>query len=227
MDPQVPASFIPKKPLIEVRQGAGPGAGLLVLLSVLLFVLSLVGAGGVFAYTGILNASISNQDASLKADEAAFEPEVITDLSRLDDRLTQTQKLLQNHLAPSGVFDFLSTITLAQVQFTNFSFKKQADGSAVISLDGVGDSFSTVALQSDQFGSTRLLKDVIFSDVAIGTGGKVTFSVKATLDPSLYLYSKQSASTQATPNQPAQTSPIQTATSTPSAGSGQGSSTSQ
>lgn len=216
MDPQVPASFIPKQPLVETRSGVGAGAGLITLVSVLLFVVSLVGAGGVFAYTGILTASIANKDTSLKAAEGAFEPEVIAELGRLDARLIQVQKLLAGHLAPSGVFDFLSTITLTQVQFTNFTFKKQADGSAVITLQGTGDSFSTVALQSDQFGSTRLLKDVVFSDVAIGQSGKVSFSVKATVDPSLYLYSKQTASTQAAPVQPIQQQPVET---TPAASS--------
>lgn len=216
MDPQVPTSFIPKKPLVETR-ASGAGTGLLLLVAVLLFVISLVAAGGVFAYNGILTASIANKDASLKAAEGAFEPNVITDLARLDSRLTQTQKLLDSHLAPSGIFDFLSTITLSQVQFTDFSYKKQADGSAIITLAGTGDSFSTVALQSDQFGSTRLLKDVVFSDVTIGAGGKVDFSVKATLDPSLYIYSKQAASTQATPvtsTLPVQTSPVAPATTT-------------
>lgn len=211
MDPQAPASFIPKKPLVETRSNTGAGAGILTLISVLLFVVSLVGAGGVFAYTGILTASITNKDASLKAAEGAFEPEVIAELGRLDARLIEVQKLLNSHLAPSGVFDFLSTITLTQVQFTNFTFQKQADGTAVISLQGTGNSFSTVALQSDQFGSTRLLKDVVFSDVAIGATGKVSFSVKATVDPSLYLYSKQTASTQATPvQQLPEVSPSQT-----------------
>ena len=201
MDPQAPASFIPKKPLVETRSGVGASAGLLTLVSVLLFVLSLAGAGGVFAYMGILNASLNSKDASLKAAEGAFEPDVIANLGRLDARLMQVQKLLGTHLAPSGLFDFLSTITLTQVQFTNFSFKKQADGSAVITLQSTCDSFSTVALQSDQFGSTRLLKDVVFSDVAIGASGKVSFSVKATADPSLYLYSKQAVSAQAMPVQ--------------------------
>lgn len=207
MDPQAPASFIPKKPLVETHAAAGAGASIFTLVSVLLFVLALVSAGGVFAYTGILTASITGKDASLKAAEGAFEPNVIAELGRLDSRLIETKKLLASHLAPSGVFDFLSTITLTQVQFTSYSFKKQADGSASISLQGTGDSFSTAALQSDQFGSTRLLRDVVFSDVAISQTGKVSFSVTATLDPSLYLYSKQAASIQATPAQPPQQTP--------------------
>lgn len=201
MDPQVQTSFIPKKSLVESR-GHGAGVGLLLLLSILLFALSVVGAGAAFAYQGIERGLIANKDTSLKAAEGAFEPNVIEDLIRLDSRLKRTSDLLQKHIAPSGVFDFLSTITLEKVQFTSFGFTAAGGngGGATINLTGVGDSFSTVALQSDQFGATRLLKDVVFSGVAVGAGGKVSFSVSATLDPSLYIYGRENAATTAVPN---------------------------
>ena len=186
MDPQVPGSFIPKQPLVEMRH-SGAGMGLATLIAVILFVISVVGAAGVFAYENILNAQIAGKDNSLKLAEGAFEPNVIDDLSRLDSRINNVESLLQRHTAPSGIFDYLSTIALNQVQFTSFSYKLGSDGSASLSLEGVGDSFSTVALQSDQFGASRLLKDVVFSNVAIGASGDVTFSVTANLDPSLYL----------------------------------------
>jgi len=175
--------------------------GLLLLISILLFVLSLVGAGGTFAYHGLLKSQISSKDQDLKNAEGEFEPAAIESLIRLDKRLTHTSDLLQKHLSPSAVFDFLSTITLEKVQFTSFSFDSGTAGGATIKLSGVGDSFSTVALQSDQFGSTRLLKDVIFSDVAIGQSGRVTFSVSAVLDPSLYIYSRVGTNSAAIPNQ--------------------------
>lgn len=210
MDPQVSGSFIPKAPLVDTRRSAG-GMGLLLIVAVLLLVLSVVGAGSVFAYQQILTTQIASKSDSLKRAEGAFEPDVIEQLSRLDSRITHAQTLLQNHTAPSAIFDYLSTITLEQVQFTDFTYQMGGDGSATIALSGVGDSFSTVALQSDQFGASRLLKDVVFSDVAIGTGGRVTFTVKATLDPSLYLYAREANATAATPLPPP---PGATATST-------------
>lgn len=200
MDPQVSGSFIPKAPLVDTRRvGSGAGMGLLLLLSILLLVLSLVGAAGVFAYQNILNAQIAGKDNSLKLAEGAFEPDVINQLSRLDSRINNATTLLNKHTAPSAVFDYLSTITLAQIQFTDFTFKLAADGSATVALAGVGDSFSTVALQSDQFGSARLFKDVVFSNISIGQAGTVSFAVTATLDPSLYVFAKESNATQAIP----------------------------
>ena len=198
MDAQVSGSFIPKKPLVGESRPRG-GGGLVLLIAILVFVLSGLAAGGVFAYQGILTGSIANKDESLRKAESAFEPRVIEDLVRLDQRLAQTEGLLEKHVAPSGVFNFLSTITLEQVQFTEFIFGRESAGGATIELAGIGDSFSTVALQSDQFGSTRMLKSVVFSDVTISTNGKVTFSVKAALDPALYLYARSAGTTGAIP----------------------------
>jgi hypothetical protein len=50
--------------------------------------------------------------------------------------------------------------------------------------------FATVALQSDQFAASKALKDIVFSDIAVDELGKVTFSVTATVDPSLINYGK-------------------------------------
>jgi hypothetical protein len=179
------------------------------LVAILLFILSLISAGAVFAYQKVLNTQIVSEQTSFANAEGAFEPDVIEQLARFDSRINNTEDLLQNHVAPSGIFDFLSTMTLQNVQFTDFSYVL-ANGTATIALDGVADSFSTVALQSDQFGSTRLLKDVVFTNVTVGQTGQVTFSVTATLDPSLYLYVQQASSAQATPNAsptPAATTP--------------------
>ena len=81
------------------------------------------------------------------------------------------------------------------------------NGSASLTVTGSADSFSSVALQSDQFGATKLLKDVIFSGISVNESGKVGFTVTATIDPSLLLYSNSIAEDSAAPadtGQPAQ-----------------------
>ena len=97
---------------------------------------------------------------------------------------------MHNHLAPSSIFAFLSQETLQKVRFTSFTYTVgSADKGPTIALQGIADSFATVALQSDQLGSSKVLKDVIFSDITIETNGGVGFSVAASLDPSFILYS--------------------------------------
>lgn len=190
MDPQVSASFIPKKPLVQDSRPRS-GASLLTLVAVLIFIASLVAAGATFAYTQYLKRSITAKSASLERAQSAYDPGVIEDLVRLDERLSAGKTLLAEHLSPSAIFSFLSIQTLEQVQLNSFSLDIGEDGSGALELTGEAASFSTIALQSDQFGASKVLKDLIFSDLVISPEtGRVTFSVSAKVDPSLLLYSK-------------------------------------
>ena len=214
MDPQVSSSFIPKKTMESaVTRPSGRSTGLLLLLAVLIFVASLVAAGGVFAYKGLLKQSIASKSNSLTLNQKAYDPGVIQELTRVDTRINEANILLDKHIAPSAIFGFLSQQTLEKVQFVNFTYDAGGtDGSSKISLNGLADSFSTVALQSDQFGASKALKDIIFSGVNSDTTGKINFSVSATIVPSLISYSNALSATPATP---IEVPPASTASSTP------------
>lgn len=190
MDPQISTSFIPKEALTAQKARTG-GIGLFFLLSLLVFVISLVSAGGVFAYTQLLNQQLGKNKSQLDLAKGAFEPSTIQNLVRLDSRIEQVKALLNKHVAPSALFNFLAQNTLSNVQFTSLDYALSNDGSATIQLDGTADSFSTIALQSDQMGKATGLKDVIFSGIQVETGNRVSFILHATVDPSLISYAKQ------------------------------------
>jgi hypothetical protein len=190
MDPQVSTSFIPKEALTAQKERVG-GLGIFFIISLLVFIASLVAAGGSFGYGYYLNQQLASDKSSLTAEEGAFDPATIQDLIRMDTRLTQAKILLAKHLAPSGIFDFLSQNTLQNVQFTSFSYVLGDGGKTMIELNGNTDTFSTMALQSDALGKSTVLKDVIFSNITVGAGGRVSFIVQASVDPSLLSYAKQ------------------------------------
>jgi len=192
MDPQTPASFIPKKSLDTSARARNSGAlgGLLFLVGVFLFIVSIVAAGATFAYKGYLVKSIADKSASLQKTKEAFDLSAIENLLRIDLRIKQAGTLLQRHVAPSAIFSFLSLQTLQNLQFTSFNYALQDDGSAAVELEGIAAGFATVALQSDQFAASKALKDIVFSDIAVDPQGKVTFTVTATVDPSLINYGK-------------------------------------
>lgn len=205
MDPQVATSFIPKEALTVERERGS--IGLFMLITLFLFVVSLLAAGGVVAYTQVLNKTLADNKAQLEIQKGAFDPATIADLMRLDSRIEQSKQLLSKHVAPSAIFDLLSQDTLINVQFTSFDYKYDDTGAVSITMDGAADSFATIALQSDAFGKSSALKDVIFSKISIDTHGRVNFTVNASVDPSFISYAKQIA-----------TQPIQnadTASSTP------------
>ncbi len=219
MDPQVQASFIPKKSLDVSASSSGSPFGLFFLLALLIFIASIAAAAGAFLYQQYLTKAIADKSHSLSLAEGAYDPGVIKDLLRIDDRLTQSKKLLTNHTAISGVFAFLSTQTLEHVSFNKFDYSIDDAKTAKILLQGTADSFATVALQSDQFGGNKLLKNVVFADITIDQTGKVGFTVSANLDPSLISYANSlgaSAAVSTTPATGGATTgaPINTATST-------------
>lgn len=189
MDPQVQASFIPKRSLDVSSSREGSPFGLLFLIALLIFIASIVAAGGSFLYTQYLNSALDSKSKSLALAEGAYDPGTIQDLVRIDTRLTQSKTLLAGHAAVSGIFAFLSTQTLENVSFSTFDYTLDAGGTAQITMQGTADSFATVALQSDQFGGNKLLKNVVFSAITIDATGKVAFLVSADLDPSVLSYS--------------------------------------
>jgi hypothetical protein len=188
MDPQVSASFIPKKPLAEARGGGGGAVfGLFFLIAILIFVASVVAAVAAFGYTRVLSSTLDKRHEQLDQYKLAYDLGSIQKLVKFDSRINEAKKLLQTHLAPSAIFGFLSQQTYTKVQLTSFDYTF-GGGKAQIRLAGIADSFETVALQSDKLGANQALKDVIFSDIAIQDKGKVSFTVSATLDPNMVLY---------------------------------------
>ena len=220
MDQSAPSSFIPKRPLGIAEHSDGGVASLALLVALLLFIPSILAAGGVLAYQQFLTNAIAQKSDSLAKAEAAFDPSTIQDLERLDARIKSAEGLLKSHVAPTALFDFLSAQTLTSVQLTSFDYSLNQDGSADISVKGQGNSFASVALQSDQFGASKVLKDLVFSDVTVGQAGGVSFSVKATVDASLFNYangltsSPAASNTATSPNTPA-VAPSAPATVTP------------
>ncbi len=189
MDPQVSASFIPKKPLADTRGGGGGVYSILFLVSLLIFITSVLSAGGAFMYTRFLNLSLNEKKASLEKSKQAYDLPTIQALVRFDSRINESRRILEKHLTPSAIFTFLSQQTLVKVRFTDFDYTiSSTEGSVNIQMTGVADSFSTIALQSDQFGSSKSLRDVVFSNISVGEGSNVSFSVSAKVDPALIFY---------------------------------------
>ena len=223
MDAQPQASFIPKKPLETgplSRAGGSAWGGLVFLICLFIFIVSIVGAVGVFAYKLYLTNSIASKADFLKKAEGAFDPSVIQELIRIDSRINQAQLLLQKHVAPSGIFKFLEAQTLGQVQFDSFDYVLGDNDTAQVTLKGQADNFSTIALQSDQFSASKVLKNVVFSGILLGTNGKISFTVVANVNPSLINYAKNLGSASAVVPKQETTIPTQattTSTSSPQA----------
>ena len=118
---------------------------------------------------------------------------VIAELVRLNSRIKLGKEVVGAHLSASSIFTLLEQSTLESVRFREFAYEIDGAGKGIVGLEGEARTFSDVALQSDEFGKQHILKDVYFDDINTDQAGKVTFSVRASVDPAFLLYMNVSA----------------------------------
>ena len=189
MDTQVRTSFIPKKAISAASAPRrGGGVGILFFIALLVFLASVALAGGSFAYAQYLARSIESKSDQLSRARAAFEPATIQDLLRLEDRLRYSKQVLDAHVAPSVLFKLLSEHTLASVSFNKMEYARTPDGESLLGLSGTTNTYSDIALQSDEIGKARALKDALFSGFSVQDSGRVSFDISAKVDPGFLAY---------------------------------------
>jgi len=180
-------SFIPQKSLSTVSKKKST-SGLFFFISVIIFILSVLGSIGIIAYKKVVEQGIENKAGSLERAKEAFDPNLIESLSRLDNRIESSKELLNSHIAISPIFSLLEDLTLKNVEFDQFEFRAEDSGLMTLLMSGQAKDYATVVLQSDTFGQSKSLRDQIFSDVNLNKFGNVGFSFRAVVDPSLVSY---------------------------------------
>jgi len=182
-------SFIPKKPTTPVAQRRrGTVINIFFLIALVIFLGATAVSVGVFLYQKVITQNIAEKGNQLVEARAAFEPALIEDLATMDNRIKAAQGVLNRHLALSAFFKLLERSTLKSVQFDNFNYTAVPDGHISIGMKGRGQSFSSVALQSDIFGKDPFIRNPLFSNLDIDERGNVVFSFSAALDPVLISY---------------------------------------
>ncbi|MEK7575213.1 MAG: hypothetical protein AAB511_03215 [Patescibacteria group bacterium] len=189
MDTKFQTSFIPKKAINqEITRSRSESVSIFLLISVILFILSLAVAGGVFAYKKVLIGRIDKMNITLSQAKNSFEPDSIRKWNRLSHRIESTDKILNSHTIVSPVFDLLENATLSTVKFETFSYELKDTGSATLLMTGKADSFDSIALQSDIFGQEKYIKNPVFSDLNPDQRGAKVFKFNSSLDPTLISY---------------------------------------
>ena len=196
METRFQTSFIPKKPLVtqESVHHSSSSTSIFMLIAVLLFVLSLGGAGLVFFGKGYFLKIQNDLKYDLAENEKRFNLPLIEELKRANTKIDLAKQLLNNHIAVSEAINIISALTAEKVYFTDFEFSAtDASKNAVASqsgvykvkMKGVADSFNSIAFQSDVFGrsqkygTNKVLRNPILSDMALDAGGNVTFNFSA------------------------------------------------
>ena len=192
MESGIQSSFIPHD-TARTATGApvrtGSFVDLVALLALVLFVASVVAGVGVFLYLQFLQTSGQSKVDQLERAKAAFEPSLILELTRLDDRMRDADVILGNHIAPSVFFHTLEQETLSTIAFRTLDFEATDAQSMTIKMDGVAQSVNSIALQADLFSKNRVITSPIFSNIDRQQDG-VHFSLTAVVNPASVRYTQ-------------------------------------
>ena len=183
-------SFIPKKPIIESRS-AGSSISLFLLLSIIVFIVTMAAASGVWLWRESLIKQVDKDIEDLAAAKKTYVDSTIDDLIRLDNRIEVSKVLLQNHLAVSPVFTFLENNVLKFVRLKSMRFSYAGSEKIKIDLSGTAGSYGVLSKQSDAFGDLRLkslISQPVISDFSPLADGGVSFNFSASIYPKLVTY---------------------------------------
>lgn len=200
METGIKSSFIPQSP---ITSGLSPRRGgsfdFFTLMALVVFVASATLAVGVFLYAQYLTTSAQSKLDQLNRAKEAFEPSLIQELTRLDDRMRAADSVLGGHIAPSAILHLLEQLTLQTISYSAFTFDALA-GSPEITMRGIARSVNSIALQADHLSKSGIITNPIFSNIARQPEG-VRFDFKAQMERSSIHF----ATTRNLPSAPAPT----------------------
>ena len=192
MESGIHSSFIPHDTAEQgarPRESSGNMTDFLALIAAILFVASIVLALGVFLYQQFLDTSSKSKVSQLDRAKAAFDPALIQELTRLDDRMRVADEVLSNHEALSIFFHMLEQVTLTTVSFRSLSFEAADPQNITIKMTGVAESVNAVALQADLFSKNGVIVSPIFSNIERQQDG-VHFTLTASINPGSIRYTR-------------------------------------
>jgi hypothetical protein len=207
------SSFIPKTDSLQStsRDSKRSGGSALILVSLGLFIVAILAAGGLFLYQQNLRSTLSDRQEKLQQKRSAFDPALIDELAHTDARLDTARSLLENHTALSPIFSVVESVTLQSVQFQTMEIshreneseennsdssgqsgpnatRNQATTTTTVNLSGVGPGYATIALQSSALADHDKDSNPILSNLALNNDGTVECTVEFTVPTNEVLY---------------------------------------
>ncbi|OHA25342.1 MAG: hypothetical protein A3C79_02615 [Candidatus Taylorbacteria bacterium RIFCSPHIGHO2_02_FULL_45_28] len=165
--------------------------------AVLLFIISIAAAGGMYFWKSYLESSQVRYKEQLAQREKQFNPDLIEELKSQNVRIDMATRLIGNHVALSQIFDIIGRLTIENVRFLSMDVTTgtmEEGKETMVNMKGYGTSLSAVAWQSDvlgqleKYGLRKVVKNPILSDPALENDGLVSFGFTATIDPASLSY---------------------------------------
>jgi cytoskeletal protein RodZ len=192
MELKMQTSFIPKSPT-TVARSTRVGMSIFLLLSVIVFIVILALAGGVWLWQNSLISAVNTDKtelAKVRGDATRYNEDDINSLIRLNNRIEETKTLLANHVAVSPIFNKLEQDILKNISLKDMKFSFSPTDGINLDLTGFATNFDALSKQSDIFKGEALISNPVISDFNPTPEGRISFNFSATILPDLISYKK-------------------------------------
>lgn len=208
MEPTIPTSFIPKRPVSstapEPTRSGHQATGLLSFLTIIIVVATVAGFGWVYVDEKQLTTKRDELTAQINKTREGLGTAFVLDIKRLSERIESAKIILDRHIVVSPIFAALEQSTLKTVQYKDFTYAfvgGETGQTVTVSLSGTARSYETLALQSDEFTKSYLIKNPVFSGLTIDEKtNRVDFDLEFSVSAADLSYEKFIASFPASTN---------------------------
>jgi len=133
----------------------------------------------------------------IEYNNALKKEDIIKDIEKiraLTYKIGIAKKLLNKHIASSGILAFLEVTTPQRVGFSNFSFQKsqeKTEDTVKLTMSGQATSYEVLAALSQFYKHEPLLKSYSLTNFSLNDQGGVSFSFSGIFRPEVISYAQQ------------------------------------
>ena len=161
----IKSSFIPKKEMKkkQVRR-SGSGVNVFFLMSLIIFLSTVIGAAGMYFWKIGLEKSIKSETEKFRQLEEHYGIETFRQLIHLDRRITVGNNLLNKHYSIEPIFRFLEKNTIPDIVYTDMDLK-EVDNNIEVSFKGNANEFADIVRQKDIYTLNPNIKEFMFINI--------------------------------------------------------------
>ncbi len=121
--------------------------------------------------------------------EKNLDRETVKNMSDFSKRLNFAKNIVSNHVVVSNFLNHLASSTVGTVYYSDFAYDTSSPQGVAVSMKGLANSYSSVALQESVFLKDKYFRKVNFSNLALTDKGMVSFDLSVIIDKEAISYS--------------------------------------
>lgn len=153
-------TFVPSNVYEERTKKVLP-SDLVLNIGVIILVISILAAGGVYGYGRILDKRSDENSAAIAEMSSYLSKLNLKGIRIINNQSQALSDIFNNHAYPSNIFNILESKTNDQVVWSKFDMTKKDAGTTMLNLSGSAESNAVVVQQVDALKSeTGMIKSV-------------------------------------------------------------------